>query len=60
MPFYSRTYFIYDAAGNAMNDDRGAAGNYAYAYDQAGNMAELSRDGLTLARYTRPMGSDCR
>jgi len=24
----------------------------AYGYDQAGNMAELSRDGLTIARYT--------
>ena len=43
--------FTYDAAGNAANDNRGPGENYSYAYSAAGDLAELGRDGLTLARY---------
>ena len=52
-----RRSFTYDAAGNAVNDDRGAAGSYAYAYDQAGNMAQLSRDGLILVPASSGAGA---
>ncbi|MFZ5929835.1 MAG: RHS repeat domain-containing protein [Pseudomonadota bacterium] len=44
--------FTYDAAGNAANDNRGSGADYAYTHDSAGDMAQLDRDGLTLARYT--------
>ena len=49
--------FTYDAGGNAMSDDRGAAGNYAYAYDQSGNMSQLSRDGLILVPASSGAGA---
>ena len=42
----------YDAAGNTANDNRGPGADYAYTHDSAGDMAQLDRDGLTLARYT--------
>ena len=49
--------FSYDQSGNAVNDDRGAAGNYAYAYDQAGNLLQLSRDGLILVPASSGAGA---
>lgn len=44
--------FSYDAAGNAANDNRGPRGNYAYTHNASGDLSQLGRDGLTLARYT--------